>query len=86
MKTFMIAFLCIWTSSAFAMTQDKSIINRSEVKTVQQRQHRELPPRHHSAMNEKDFQFLYNVIKKKSFDDDRLEILSVGVLDNYCSK
>ena len=35
------------------------------------------------AMNEKDFQFLYNVIKKKSFDDDRLEILSVGVLDNY---
>lgn len=34
-------------------------------------------------MNEKDFQFLYNVIKKKSFDDDRLEILSVGVLDNY---
>ena len=56
MKTFMIAFLCIWTSSAFAMTQDKSIINRSEVKTVQQRQHRELPPRHHSAMNEKDFQ------------------------------
>ena len=83
MKTFMIAFLCIWTSSAFAMTQDKSIINRSEVKTVQQRQHRELPPRHHSAMNEKDFQFLYNVIKKKSFDDERLEILSVGVLDNY---
>ena len=52
MKTFMIAFLCIWTSSAFAMTQDKSIINRSEVKTVQQRQHRELPPRHHSAMND----------------------------------
>ena len=34
-------------------------------------------------MNEKDFQFLYKIIKKKSFDDDRLEILSVGVLDNY---
>ena len=34
-------------------------------------------------MNEKNFQFLYKIIKKKSFDDDRLEILSVGVLDNY---
>ena len=34
-------------------------------------------------MNEKDFQFLYKIIKKKSFDDDRMEILSVGVLDNY---
>ena len=77
MKTFMIAFLCIWTSSAFAMAQDKSIINRSEVKTVQQRQHRELPPRHHSAMNEKDFQFLYKIIKKKSFDDDKLKIIRI---------
>ena len=83
MKTFIIAFLCIWTSNALAMTADKSIINSSEVKTVQQRRHRELPSRHHSAMNEKDFQFLYKIIKKKSFDDDRMEILSVGVLDNY---
>ena len=67
----------------FLWTPVKSIINRSEVKTVQQRRHRVFPHRHHSAMNEKDFQFLYNVMKKKSFDDDRLEILSVGVLDNY---
>lgn len=34
-------------------------------------------------MNKKDFQFLYKIIKKKSFDDDRMEILNVGVLDNY---
>ena len=34
-------------------------------------------------MSVKDFQFLYIIIKKQSFDDDRLEILSVGVLDNY---
>ena len=34
-------------------------------------------------MSEKDFQFLYKIIKKKSFDDDRMEILGVGVLDNY---
>ncbi len=36
-------------------------------------------------MNDRDFQFMYKIIKKKSFNDDRLEILSVGVLDNYFS-
>ena len=36
-------------------------------------------------MNDKDFQYLYKTIKKKSFDRDRLELLSVGVLDNYFS-
>ena len=34
-------------------------------------------------MSEKDFQFLYKTMKRKSFDKDRLEILRVGVLDNY---
>ena len=36
-------------------------------------------------MGKQDFQYLYKVIKKKSFNDDRLELLSVGVLDNYFS-
>ena len=36
-------------------------------------------------MSDKDFQYLYKTIKKKSFDRDRLELLSVGVLDNYFS-
>jgi len=36
-------------------------------------------------MGEKDFQFLYKTIKRKSFEKDRLELLSVGVLDNYFS-
>lgn len=83
MKTFITTILCIWASSTFALTPSTSVIKRSEVKTVEQRHHKEQPSRRHSAMNEKDFQFLYKIIKKKSFDDDRLEILSVGVLDNY---
>ena len=83
MKTFITTILCVWASSTFALAPSASVIKRSEVKTVEQRHHKEQPLRHHSAMNEKDFQFLYKIIKKKSFDDDRMEILSVGVLDNY---
>ena len=83
MKTFITTILCIWASSTFALTPSTSVIKRSEVKTVEQRHHKEQPSRHHSAMSEKDFQFLYKIIKKKSFDDDRMEILGVGVLDNY---
>ena len=83
MKTFITTILCVWASSTFALTSSTSVIKRSEVKTVEQRHHKEQPSRHHSAMSEKDFQFLYKIIKKKSFDDDRMEILSVGVLDNY---
>ena len=83
MKTFITTILCVWASSTFALTPSASVIKRSEVKTVEQRHHKEQPSRHHSAMSEKDFQFLYKIIKKKSFDDDRMEILGVGVLDNY---
>ena len=83
MRTLITAILCVLASSAFASTSKTSELRRSEVKTVEQRHHKEQPSRHHSAMSEKDFQFLYKIIKKKSFDDDRMEILSVGVLDNY---
>jgi hypothetical protein len=83
MKTFITTILCVWASSTFALAPSTSVINRSEVKTIEQRHHKERASRYHSAMSEKDFQFLYKIIKKKSFDDDRMEILSVGVLDNY---
>ena len=83
MRTLITAILCVLASSAFASTSKTSELRRSEVKTVEQRHHKEQPSRHHSAMSEKDFQFLYKIIKKKSFDNDRMEILSVGVLDNY---
>ena len=80
MRTLITAILCVLASSTFASTSVASELHRSEVKTVQQRHNKEQPS-HHSAMSEKDFQFLYKIIKKKSFDDDRMEILSVGVLD-----
>ena len=83
MRTLITAILCVLASSTFASTSGASELRRSEVKTVQQRRHKEQPVRHHHTMSEKDFQFLYKIIKKKSFDDDRMEILSVGVLDNY---
>ena len=83
MRTLITAILCVLASSTFASTSGASELRRSEVKTVQQRRHKEQPVRHHQVMNEKDFQFLYKTIKKKLFDKDRLEILRVGVLDNY---
>ena len=83
MKTFITTIMCVWASSTFALTSNEPSTNRSEVKTVQQRHHKEKPSLHQQAMNKKDFQFLYKIIKKKSFDDDRMEILNVGVLDNY---
>ena len=83
MRTLITAILCVLASSTFASTSRASELRRSEVKTVQQRRHKEQPVRHHQVMNEKDFQFLYKTVKKKSFDKDRLEILRVGVLDNY---
>ena len=83
MRTLITAILCVLASSTFASTSGASELRRSEVKTVQQRRHKEQPVRHHHTMSEKDFQFLYKTFKKKSFDKDRLEILRVGVLDNY---
>ena len=83
MRTLITAILCVLASSTFASTSGASELRRSEVKTVQQRRHKEQPVRHHYTMSEKDFQFLYKTMKRKSFDKDRLEILRVGVLDNY---
>lgn len=83
MRTFIIAILCIWGINTFALTPNETIINHAEVKNIQPHPHRKQPSRHHQAMSPKDFQFMYKIIKKKNFDNDRLEILSVGVLDNY---
>ena len=83
MRTFIAAIICLWASQCFAFTSGASPYKRSEVKTVEQRHHRVEPPRRHRAMSEKDFLFLYKTIKCKHFDDDRMEFLSVGVLDNH---
>ncbi|MDO4180908.1 MAG: DUF4476 domain-containing protein [Bacteroidales bacterium] len=43
------------------------------------------PNRHLRPMNEKDFGNLYETIKRKSFDDERMELLSVGIVKSYFS-
>jgi hypothetical protein len=55
------------------------------VEVFQHRPHHERPQFKNPIMNDKDFQYLYKVIKKKAFEKDQLELLSVGVLDNYFS-
>lgn len=40
------------------------------------------PDRHLRPMNEKDFGNLYEQIKRKSFDDERMELLSVGITNS----
>lgn len=45
--------------------------------------HSQRPHRHSSeVMNEGDFLYLYEKVKNKPFKDDKLELLSVGVLSN----
>ena len=83
MKTFITTILCVWASSTFALTSNASFTDRSEIKAVQQRHNKEQSVHHRQAMSEKDFQFLYKTIKKKTYDDDQMELLSVGVLDNH---
>lgn len=39
----------------------------------------------HRAMNPQDFENLYTKIKKKPFKDDQMELLSVGIVNNYFS-
>lgn len=59
--------------------------NDNKVEELQHRpQHNRQMPKAH-IMNDRDFRFLYKTIKNKSFEKDRLELLSVGVLDNHFS-
>lgn len=57
----------------------------AKVEVLQHRPHPNRPMPKVHIMNDRDFQFLYKTIKNKSFDKDRLELLSVGVLDNHFS-
>lgn len=40
------------------------------------------PKKHLRPMNEKDFGNLYEQMKRKSFDDERMELLSVGITNS----
>lgn len=57
----------------------------SEITTVEPSRdpdHHGHRPRH-KAMNPQDFENLYSKIKKKPFKDDQMELLSVGIVNNY---
>lgn len=86
-KTILILAICAWTGNGISLLNASNPIriSRANIEEIQQRHHREQPMSQHRIMGDKDFQFLYKTIKKKSFDKDRLELLSVGVLDNYFS-
>ena len=86
-KTILILAICAWTGNGTNLlnASNSHRITRAELEMQQHRPHPNRPMSREHVMNDKDFQFLYKVIKKKSFDRDRLELLSVGVLDNYFS-
>ncbi len=87
-KALLILILSVWASAGNNSLSASNSPRSSAIKRVEVFQHR---PRHerplfkNPIMSDKDFQYLYKVIKKKSFEKDQLELLSVGVLDNYFS-
>lgn len=62
--------------------------NGINVEAQQRRPHYDRPVNRSIVMNKHDFEFLYKIIKQKSFKDDRLELLSeeywtiISVADN----
>lgn len=83
--TVFILALGAWMATEPLNAATSSNTSVMESAKVQQHPRRERPPHRSPIMNKEDFRFLYNIIKGKAFDKDRLELLSVGVLDNYFS-
>ena len=87
-KALLILILSVWASAENNLLSASNSPRSSAIKRVevfQHRPHHERPQFKNPIMNDKDFQYLYKVIKKKAFEKDQLELLSVGVLDNYFS-
>lgn len=87
-KTLLILALCAWTGIGSSELNASTTSGMSSPQRREVRQHhpRHERPQHRSPiMSERDFQFLYKTIKRKAFEKDQLELLSVGVLDNYFS-
>ena len=86
-KTILILAICAWTGNGTSLlnASNSHRITRAELEMQQHRPRPNRPMSREHVMSDKDFQYLYKTIKKKSFDRDRLELLSVGVLDNYFS-
>ena len=87
-QALLILILSVWASAGNNLLNASNSPRSSAIKRVevfQHRPHHERPQFKNPIMNDKDFQYLYKVIKKKAFEKDQLELLSVGVLDNYFS-
>ena len=87
-KALLILILSVWASAGNNLLNASNSPRSSAIKRVevfQHRPHHERPQFKNPIMNDKDFQYLFKVIKKKAFEKDQLELLSVGVLDNYFS-
>lgn len=87
-KALLILILSVWASAGNNLLSASNSPRSSAIKRVevfQHRPHHERPQFKNPIMNDKDFQYLFKVIKKKAFEKDQLELLSVGVLDNYFS-
>lgn len=81
----LVLFVGIGNVTTLLNASDSTSLPTIEWEVQQRRPHHDRPFHKGSVMNKHDFEFLYKVIKQKSFKNDRLELLSVGVLDNYFS-
>lgn len=83
-KTILILAICLWAGNGTSLLKASTPIRQihSITENPQQRHHRGKQTRQKHIMNDKDFNFLYKTIKKKSFEKDKLELISIGVLDN----
>lgn len=86
-KIIFVLTMCTWIGNGTTIVNasHSSTLQPTNREVQQRRPHHERPIHRIPIMNKQDFQYLYKVIKKKSFNDDRLELLRVGVLDNYFS-
>ena len=86
-KTILILAICLWVGNGTSLLKASTPIRQihSITENPQQRHHRGKQTRQKHIMNDKDFNFLYKTIKKKSFEKDKLELISIGVLDNQFS-
>ena len=85
-KVLLILMLCVWANAENNLLIASNAPRNSAIKKVevsQQRPRHKQPVHKSLIMNDRDFQYLYKTIKKKSFEKDQFELLSVGVLDNY---
>ena len=86
-KTILILAIFAWIGNGTSLLNaaNSHRITRAELEMQQRRPHHDRPTYRGHIMNDRDFQYLYKTIKKKHFEKDRLELLGVGVLDNYFS-